>query len=149
MIKKVEPRYPPIAQAARMEGNVVVDAVIRKDGSVSDVTVLRSSNRLFDQSCIDAVRQWRFTPWPPGRHSDRNGELYADSVTVNFQCNSESSVGSGALSSKTESVLRDVHHVTWAHSFGRTRITKYTAATFTAALNINSTKLPAQVNAAA
>ncbi len=64
LIKKVEPRYPPIAQAARLEGTVVVDAVIRKDGSVSDVTILSSTNRMFEQSCIEAVRQWRFTPSP-------------------------------------------------------------------------------------
>ncbi len=62
VIKKVEPRYPPIAQTMRIEGTVVVDAIIRQDGTVSDVTILRSSNKLFDQACIDAVRQWRFTP---------------------------------------------------------------------------------------
>lgn len=62
LIKKVEPHYPPVARAARIEGKVVVDAVIRKDGSVSDVTVLSSTNKLFDQACLDAVRQWRFTP---------------------------------------------------------------------------------------
>jgi TonB family protein len=62
VIKKVEPQYPPIARAARLEGTVVVDAVIRKDGSVSDVSILRSSSRMFDQACLDAVRQWRFTP---------------------------------------------------------------------------------------
>lgn len=64
LIKKVEPRYPPMARAARMEGTVVVDAVILKDGSVSDVKVLTSSHAMFDQACIDAVRQWRFTPSP-------------------------------------------------------------------------------------
>lgn len=64
LIKKVEPRYPPIAQATRMEGTVVLDAIIRKDGTVSEVTILRSSNRVFDQACIDAVRQWRYTPGP-------------------------------------------------------------------------------------
>ena len=62
LIKKVEPRYPPIAQTARLEGSVVVDAVIRKDGTVSDVKVLSSTNKMFEQACIDAVRQWRFTP---------------------------------------------------------------------------------------
>ena len=62
LIRKVEPRYPPIAQAARLEGTVVVDAVIRKDGTVSDVTILSSTNKMFEQSCIEAVRQWRFTP---------------------------------------------------------------------------------------
>ena len=64
LIKKVEPRYPPIAQTARIEGDVVVDAVIRGDGTVSDVTVLRSTNKLFEPACIEAVREWRFTPGP-------------------------------------------------------------------------------------
>jgi periplasmic protein TonB len=62
LIKKVEPNYPPIARTSRIEGTVVVDAIIRKDGTVSDVTILKSSSRLFDQACIDAVKQWRFTP---------------------------------------------------------------------------------------
>jgi protein TonB len=62
LIRKVEPRYPPIARAARMEGTVVVDAVIRTDGTVSDVKVLKSSNPMFEPECIQAVKQWRFTP---------------------------------------------------------------------------------------
>jgi protein TonB len=64
LIKKVEPIYPPMARTARIEGTVVVDAIIRKDGSVSDVTIVKSSNPLFDQPTIDAVRRWRFTPSP-------------------------------------------------------------------------------------
>jgi len=75
LIKKVEPRYPPLAQSARIEGTVVVDAVIRKDGTVSDVTILRSSSKMFDQACIDAVRQWRFTP---------GSQDVVLTVTVNF-----------------------------------------------------------------
>lgn len=75
LIKKVEPRYPPIAQSARLEGTVVVDAVIRKDGTVSDVTVLKSTHKMFEQACIDAVRQWRFTPGP---------QDVVLTVTVNF-----------------------------------------------------------------
>lgn len=63
LIKRVEPEYPPIARAARMTGTVVLDAIIQKDGTVSDVKVVRSSNKLFEQPSIDAVRQWRFTPF--------------------------------------------------------------------------------------
>jgi protein TonB len=62
LVKKVEPRYPPMARAARMEGSVVVDAIILKDGTVSEVKVLSSTHAFFNQACIDAVRQWRFTP---------------------------------------------------------------------------------------
>jgi protein TonB len=64
LVKKVEPRYPPMARAARMEGTVMVDAVILKDGTVSEVKVLSSTHEFFNQACIDAVRQWRFTPGP-------------------------------------------------------------------------------------
>ena len=78
LIKKVEPRYPPFAQTARIQGTVVVDAVIRADGSVSDVTVLRSTHKIFDQACIDAVRQWRFTP---------GSQDVVLTVTVNFILN--------------------------------------------------------------
>jgi protein TonB len=75
LVKKVEPIYPPIARSARLEGSVVVDAVILKDGTVSEVKVLNSSNRMFDQACIDAVRQWRFTP---------GSQDVVLTVTVNF-----------------------------------------------------------------
>lgn len=62
LIKKVEPIYPPMARAARLEGKVVLDAVIRADGTVSDVTVIESASPMFDQSAIFALKQWRFTP---------------------------------------------------------------------------------------
>jgi len=57
----VAPIYPPIAQAAHVEGLVILEAVIAEDGSVRDVRVLRS-NPLLDAAAVDAVRQWRFTP---------------------------------------------------------------------------------------
>jgi len=64
LIKRVEPRYPPVAQAARMQGTVILDAVIRKDGTVGEITVLRSGNQIFDQAAIEALQQWRYTPGP-------------------------------------------------------------------------------------
>ena len=57
----VAPRYPTTAQAAHIEGVVVLDAVIDTTGRVTDVRVIHSV-RLLDQAAIDAVRQWRFTP---------------------------------------------------------------------------------------
>lgn len=60
-VRHVPPIYPRIAQESRVEGIVILEAVIDVDGSVSDVRVLRSAP-LLDQSAIDAVRQWRFTP---------------------------------------------------------------------------------------
>ena len=60
-IVNVPPHYPPHAQAARVEGTVVLDAVIDPTGRVTGVRVTHSVN-LLDQAAIDAVRQWRFTP---------------------------------------------------------------------------------------
>ena len=50
-----------MAQAAHVEGLVVLDAVIDAAGRVTDVRVTHSI-RLLDEAAIDAVRQWRFTP---------------------------------------------------------------------------------------
>jgi TonB family protein len=61
LIKKVTPTYPTLMQAARMSGQVVLDAIIHPDGTIGDVTVLRSTNDAFAQSAIAAVRQWRYT----------------------------------------------------------------------------------------
>ncbi len=55
------PVYPAMARAARVEGVVILEAVIDAKGSVESVRVLRSIPTL-DQAAIDAVRRWRFTP---------------------------------------------------------------------------------------
>ena len=60
-VHEVAPSYPAVARAARIEGTVILEAVIDNDGTVRDVRVLRSVP-LLDQAATDAVRQWRFTP---------------------------------------------------------------------------------------
>ena len=57
----VQPVYPPIAQSARVQGIVIIEATIGPDGAVKDAKVLRSIP-LLDQAALDAVRQWVFTP---------------------------------------------------------------------------------------
>lgn len=57
----VPPVYSSIAQAARVEGTVIIQAIIDTSGAVSDVRVLRSVG-LLDQAAIDAVRKWKYTP---------------------------------------------------------------------------------------
>ena len=61
LIKKVTPIYPTLMQSARMTGQVVLDAIIHPDGTIGDVTILRSTNEAFAQSAIAAVKQWRYT----------------------------------------------------------------------------------------
>lgn len=60
-VKDVAPVYPAIAQSARVEGIVIVEAIIGVDGRVAEARVLRSIP-LLDQAALDAVRQWQFTP---------------------------------------------------------------------------------------
>jgi protein TonB len=60
-VTEVAPVYPAIARAARVEGVVILEAVIGEDGAVRDVRVLRSIP-LLDAAAVEAVRQWRFTP---------------------------------------------------------------------------------------
>ena len=60
-IKDVRPVYPAIAQAARAQGAVVIEATIGPDGRVVDTRVVRSIP-LLDQAALDAVRQWEYAP---------------------------------------------------------------------------------------
>ena len=55
------PVYPPIAQAAHVQGQVIVEALIDQTGRVGDVRVLRSVP-LLDAAAVDAVRTWRYAP---------------------------------------------------------------------------------------
>jgi TonB family protein len=62
LLKKVQPLYPSAFQSARVPGQVVLDAVIHADGTIGDITVLRSTNDAFARSAIDAVKQWKYAP---------------------------------------------------------------------------------------
>ena len=55
------PVYPPIAQSARVQGTVIIEARVEPDGHVSNARVLRSIP-LLDKAAMDAVMQWEFTP---------------------------------------------------------------------------------------
>ena len=79
LIHDVPPQYPPEAGRARIEGTVVLMAVIRTDGSVEDVRI-ESGLPILAQAAIDAVKQWRYKPYMI------NGEpVEVDSrITINF-----------------------------------------------------------------
>jgi protein TonB len=57
----VPPVYPAIAQQARVEGVVIIEAIIGTDGRVKEARVLRSKP-LLDEAALAAVRQWVFSP---------------------------------------------------------------------------------------
>ncbi|KND50608.1 MAG: Ferric siderophore transport system, periplasmic binding protein TonB [Parcubacteria bacterium C7867-003] len=60
-VKHVNPVYPPIAQSARVQGIVIIEATIGLDGRVQEARVLRSIP-LLDSAALEAVREWQFTP---------------------------------------------------------------------------------------
>ena len=62
LIKEVRPIYTDDARRQRIDGDVVLEIVVRSDGSVGNIRVRRSLGGGLDQRAIDAVRQWRFTP---------------------------------------------------------------------------------------
>lgn len=62
LIDKITPDYPEIARKARMEGRVILQAIINVEGQVEEVTILRSPNELFNDSAVEAVRKWKYKP---------------------------------------------------------------------------------------
>ena len=60
-VRDAQPVYPVIAQAARVEGIVIIEATIDKGGRIINARILRSVP-LLDQAAAEAVRQWEFTP---------------------------------------------------------------------------------------
>ena len=62
LVKKVEPAYPDVARRARIEGKVTLQAVVQTNGDVGEVSVLASTNPMFNESAIAAVRQWKYKP---------------------------------------------------------------------------------------
>lgn len=76
IIYKTIPQYPPIAKAARVEGTVVMEAMISKVGTIEGLHVI-SGPAMLQQSAIDAVRMWRYRPYM------LNGQAVEVETTVN------------------------------------------------------------------
>jgi protein TonB len=62
LVHQVKPQYPPIAIQARIQGTVVLQAVIGKDGSVQDLRVI-TGHPMLVSSAMEAVKQWRYRPY--------------------------------------------------------------------------------------
>jgi protein TonB len=79
-IKNVTPVYPQMAKIARVQGPVVLAAIIGKDGSIQNLHVISTASPLLNQAAMDAVKQWRYRPYI------LNGEpVEVDTqITVNF-----------------------------------------------------------------
>ena len=62
LLREVKPDYTEEARRRGVEGDVVLEIVVRADGSVGNVRVLQGLGGGLDQRAVDAVRQWRFSP---------------------------------------------------------------------------------------
>jgi periplasmic protein TonB len=81
VLREVKPQYTSDAMRAKVQGTVLLECVVRPDGSVGDVQVLRSLDPTFglDQEAIKAARQWRFSP------GMKLGEAVPVLVTIELQ----------------------------------------------------------------
>jgi periplasmic protein TonB len=79
LIRKVLPTYPPLAKQARIQGTVVLQAEISKEGTIQNLQLI-SGHPMLAPAAIEAVRQWRYKPYL------LNGEPVAveTQVQVNF-----------------------------------------------------------------
>jgi periplasmic protein TonB len=78
VLREVKPQYTSDAMRAKVQGTVLLECVVRTDGSVTDVQVVRSLDSTFglDQEAVKAAGQWRFQP------GTRMGEPVAVLVTI-------------------------------------------------------------------
>jgi TonB family protein len=91
VIKKVTPEYPADAKAQKIEGAVVLQATIGKEGNVENLQLI-SGHPLLAPVAIDAVKQWKYKPFL------LNGEavIVETQVTVNFTLADKAPAGVGA-----------------------------------------------------
>ncbi len=82
LIRRVQPAYPPLARTARIQGAVVLSAVISRSGTIEHLQVL-SGHPMLVSAAVDAVSHWRYKPYI------LNGEVIEveTQITVNFKLN--------------------------------------------------------------
>ena len=61
-LRKVDPKYPPEFRTSHVDGEVVLYAIIRKDGSVDSIQLVHSVDPHLDANAMEALAQWKFRP---------------------------------------------------------------------------------------
>jgi len=79
LIRRVDPVYPPLARAARIQGPVLLAAVISKDGTIEHLRTI-SGHPMLVPAAISAVSQWRYRPYI----LNGNAIEVETQITVNF-----------------------------------------------------------------
>jgi periplasmic protein TonB len=78
-------QYPYIELQNKIEGTVIVEFIVRKDGTLTDIKIIKSGGKIFD---IEAIRLIRLMPkWAAGKQNGKSVNCYA-SLPINFSLNS-------------------------------------------------------------
>jgi periplasmic protein TonB len=62
LVRKVPPSYPPLARQARIQGTVILQATISKEGSIENLQLI-SGHPMLAPAAIEAVKQWKYKPY--------------------------------------------------------------------------------------
>ncbi len=62
LAKQVKPMYPPLAKQARIQGHVILQAIINKQGAVENLRLV-SGHPMLAPAAIEAVKQWKYRPY--------------------------------------------------------------------------------------
>ena len=62
MLREIKADYTDAARRAGITGEVLLEIVVRRDGTVGEVRIVRGLSGGLSERAVDAVRQWRFTP---------------------------------------------------------------------------------------
>jgi TonB family protein len=62
LVRRVEPIYPETMRKLHLEGRVVLEAIIARNGSIEEIRVVSSANALFEEAAAKAVGQWLYEP---------------------------------------------------------------------------------------
>jgi protein TonB len=61
-LKKIDPKYPPTLINEHVEGEVILYAILRSDGSVDSIQLVRGLDEQLDANAMNALSQWKFRP---------------------------------------------------------------------------------------
>ncbi|HLP82528.1 MAG TPA: energy transducer TonB [Nitrosomonas sp.] len=79
VITRVDPKYPDVALRAGVEGKVTVSALVNENGDVIDTRIIKTSDKIFETSALDAAHLWKFSP------GVSKGKTVSVWVTIPFQ----------------------------------------------------------------
>jgi len=81
IINRINPQYTEVARKARLQGTVIVEAIIDETGHVTNVKVLKGLPMGLDKAAVEAVQRWTFKP---AMFQGKPVKVYY-TLTVNFQ----------------------------------------------------------------